>query len=551
MLTLFLPLLAAPASAATVTAAASATGGNYVPVPPTRITDTRAGSGQPNANMTLAAGGVLKVTPATSLVPAGASAVALSVTAVDATAPGFLTVYPDGTTQPLESVLNFVAGPANCTTLDCVVPNLVISQISAAGTFDVANGAAGSVDVVIDLEGYFNAPASTTGGAGHYYPLSPARVADTRCGDSPPGAGSNCSAEAIPSNNASLSTMNTGQTVQVQVGGDGGVPSTGVEAAVVQLTVTNTTNNGYLTAWAAGATPPTTSNVNWVVGQTTANRAIVPLSSTGAMDVFNFNGKADVVVDVVGYLSDSTGTATAGSLFDPVAPVRLGDTRVPSPNPLIAGQTGALQVSGSNGVPAGATSAALNVTEATATAPGFLTVSPKTLTPPVTTSDVNFTTNEIRANADLATLSSGGGVSIYNFTGQTNVVVDIFGYFVAAASPSSQVYTVVPAGTGNTTVSSTVVETVGGLPAAPVDIELFACANVAAGNLTVFPNSSNPGGTGNVATQGSTSAGITVLNGVSVAPADVENGVTPTGGSVSFSFTDSASECVVPVVFLQ
>ncbi|MGH9120849.1 MAG: hypothetical protein ACRDYC_02725, partial [Acidimicrobiales bacterium] len=190
----FLPLAAGTA------AAANPTGGNYVPLTPTRLADTRCGESPavggsnctaesiPTANAavkTVPAGGTIVVTA--SGVPSGAAAASLSVTAVDGTAPGFLTVFPDGTSLPLESSVNYVAGTPACTTVDCIAPNLTITPLSSADKFDVYNGGAGSVDVVVDLEGYFNAPSATTGGAGHYFPLTPSRVGDTRCGDTPPG----------------------------------------------------------------------------------------------------------------------------------------------------------------------------------------------------------------------------------------------------------------------------------------------------------------------------------------------------------------------------
>ncbi|MGH9120423.1 MAG: hypothetical protein ACRDYC_00520, partial [Acidimicrobiales bacterium] len=283
----------------------------------------------------------------------------------------------------------------------------------------------------------------------------PSRLADTRCGDNPPGAGSNCSHEPIPANNQTLATMTGGQTMQVNVAGNGGVPSSGAEAAVLQFTVTNTTGNGYLTAWASGASTPNSSNANWVVGQTTANRAIVPIGANGRINVFNFNGNTDVAIDVVGYFSQSSGVPVGGSLFTPVTPSRIYDSR---PN---SGQTGAgttlsgnssltVQVTGNGGIPGSASNPTLptavmaNVTEADATQAGFLSVTPSTLTPPASTSDVNFVGGEIRANADLATLSPAGTLSVYNYVGSTDVVLDVFGYFAAAPSGAGTVVNVAP-----------------------------------------------------------------------------------------------------------
>ena len=417
------------------------TGGSYVPLTPTRITDTRPASGQPNAGMTLPSNGTLDVQVPTNLVPAGATSVALSVTAVDATSSGFLNVYPTGATANTTSVVNFVPGAPGCTTPDCVVPNLVIAQISSSGQLTIHNGPAigGSVDVVVDLQGYFIAD-NTFSGAGHYNTTAPTRVADTRCGETPPATGApNCG--AIPAGNTTLTTLGTNQSVDVAVEDQGGLPASGMAAAVVQLTTTNPTTNGYLTAYPTGTARPTASNVNWVVGQTTSNRAIVPLDATGHLSLYNFSGNTDVVVDVVGYFSDSTASSTAGALFTPVNPGRVVDTRNPGATPLGAGESRAVQVGDVAGIPAvvngSPTAAALNLTEATATANSFLTVTPTAITPPAATSDLNFGPGEVRANADLASLATTGKVSIFNLAGQTDAVVDAFGYFSSAAPPAN------------------------------------------------------------------------------------------------------------------
>lgn len=426
---------ASPASAADkfTYAVARATGGAYTPLAPTRVADTRPGSGEANAGQTLSPGGTVTVNVG-SQVPSTATAVALSVTAVDGTRPGFLAVYPGGSASgATESVLNFAAGDKNCTVANCVVPNLVITKVTGGQvTIKNTNINGGTVDAVVDLEGYFDPSTATTSGAGHYRPAAvPARVVDTRCGEIPPASGATraqCNAENLLTANAAQATVAAGGTLHVATG------LSGASAVVVELTATNTTANGYLTAYGGTGSRPNASNVNFVKGQTAATRAIVPVGADGSINVFNYAGSADVIVDVVGSFSDATGSATAGTLFTPIDPSRILDTRTSTP----IGPNGSLPVSiaGMMGIPAEVngqpTAAALNVTEATATHDGFLTVTPNPIVPPATTSDVNFGAGQTRANADLATLNTGGGISIYNYVGNTDVLVDAFGYFSAA-----------------------------------------------------------------------------------------------------------------------
>lgn len=436
---LALPVMAqgtASAAPAAPAATPAPSGGSYVPINPVRVADTRSnGNTTPSVGMTLAAGGTITINPSAA-VPAGSTAVALNLVAVDATQPGFLTVYPSGGTRPLESTENFTAGPVGCTAIDCVVSNLVVTPLSTDGKFVVYNGSAGTVDVVADVEGYFNAATNTSGGAGHYIATSPSRIADTRCGESPPAFGASCPTQVIPSANANLKTVPPQSVISVQVSGQGTVPASGAEAAVVQVTATNPTSNGFLTAFPSGATPQVTSTVNFVATQNSATRAVVKLGTNGAISVFNSSGNTDVVVDVVGYFTDANSAANSGGLYTPVAPSRPLDTRTVNggAGPLAPGESRALQVTGTSSVPSGATAALLNVTEATATARSFLTVTPSQIALPARTSDLNFQQGEIRANADVATLSSSGAISIYNYVGSTDVVVDVFGYFVQAAN---------------------------------------------------------------------------------------------------------------------
>ncbi|MGI8754112.1 MAG: hypothetical protein ACR2MN_17705 [Acidimicrobiales bacterium] len=324
-----------------------------------------------------------------------------------------------------------------------MVPNLVITPISSTGRFDVFSGQAAtdSVNVIVDVEGYFNSASATNGAQGHYYPLASSRLSDSRCGESPSAPGAACSTENIPAANAQLTTMSAGSTQNVTVAGQGAVPASGAEAAVVQLTATNTSADGYLAVNPTGAAPNLGSNVNFAAGQTTSTEAIVELGRGGAITVHNCCGSTDVVVDVVGYFSDATAALQGGSLYNATTATRLSDSRPANGGlgPIPTNASRAVPVTGNAAVPPGSTSAVISLTEATATAGSYMTVTPNALTPPASTSNVAFGSGDIRANADLATLSgSGGTLSVYNLAGSTDFIVDVFGYFIPAANVPAQ-----------------------------------------------------------------------------------------------------------------
>ncbi|HEY7926695.1 MAG TPA: hypothetical protein VIG86_04640, partial [Candidatus Dormibacteraeota bacterium] len=124
------------------TDASGAGGSRFTPLPPTRIADSRSGSGLQLAGRTLNSGAIRTVN---ANLPPGAVAVAANVTAADTTHDSFLTVYPDQPPPPTASDLNWAAGQ--------VVPNLVIAELGA-GKLAVFNHA-GLVDVIVDVFGYW------------------------------------------------------------------------------------------------------------------------------------------------------------------------------------------------------------------------------------------------------------------------------------------------------------------------------------------------------------------------------------------------------------
>jgi len=247
------------------------TGSDYHAAPsPNRILDTRSGQGAPQAPLGPGQTLPLQVS-GTADVPAGATAVVLNMTATNTTATSFLTVWPAGLSQPTASNLNWSAGVS--------IPNLVVVPLSGSGQVSIFNNS-GSTDVVADVEGFYG----PTGATSSYTAVSPTRILDTRSGlgDSGP--------------------VGPGGSINLTVQGNGGVPSSGAAAVVMNTTVTDTTSPSFLTLYPEGTAQPTASNLNWVAGQTIPNLVNVGLGPTnGAVTIFNNAGDVDVVGDVAGY----------------------------------------------------------------------------------------------------------------------------------------------------------------------------------------------------------------------------------------------------------
>ncbi len=264
----------------------------FTPLAPARLCDTRShnpsrlsgGEAQCDGR-TLSPGDPLNIHVAgLGSVPVTATAAVLNLTAVDALSGGYLAEQAAGGTAPSTSVVNFPAGH--------VVANRVIAALAPDGTIDLISNT--QVDAIVDASGYY-AP----GISGLTYHTVPAqRIADTRCSADP--APSFCSAEALPPANMSLRTIGVDSSIAVTLSGQGGIPLTAT-AAVLAVTVVGPTASSYLTIYPAGSTAPEVSDLNWVRGETASNLVIVRLGDGGAVNLRNYAGDTDVVVDAVGW----------------------------------------------------------------------------------------------------------------------------------------------------------------------------------------------------------------------------------------------------------
>ncbi|MHB8263597.1 MAG: beta strand repeat-containing protein [Acidimicrobiales bacterium] len=420
---------------------------DYVPISPVRLADTRcaeipkpsfcAAEKLPSQNAALTAidsqrNVNITVVGVDNIPSSGTTAVALNVTLVGPTVrSGYLSVYPASSSggQPTVSNINWGAIGAD-------IPNLATVAVGQNGQVTIYNGSAGTINVTVDIEGYF----STSALAGNSYnPVSPLRLADTRCAEIPKP--SFCAAEKLPSQNAALKMLAPLAQENVVVAGISNIPS-GVAAVVLNVTVTNTNSSGYLTVWPEGQPKAVVSNLNWASGKAVANRVVVPVGTGGGISVFNGAGKgsANFIVDISGYYT-STGT-----LFSAVSPMRICDTRsttvtgytteCSTRGALPPGQTLSVQVTGVDGIPSSGLSAVVaNVTAAGSTSGGgYLSVLPGgtsvSSSSPPSISDLNWGAPEQDvANLVVVKLGSGGTIEIYNSSGSTNVIIDVMGWY--------------------------------------------------------------------------------------------------------------------------
>ena len=364
-------------------------------------------------------------------------------------------------------------------------------------------------------------PAHTT-----YHAYGPKRLLDTRSG------------APVPPNG----------TVTLTVDGAQGLPAAGITSVVLNVTATQPTSNGFLTAYAEGQPQPTTSNVNFGTGRTVANLVTVPVVDGKVTFRNNASGTVHVIADAFGYYTGDT----TGDALTAVSPTRVLDTRTGIGVPI--GKIGAngfitVKIAGAGTVPPNATAAILNLTTTNSTANSFMSAYPAGTAVPAT-SNLNFAAGATVPNLVVVPIGANGSISVYNNKGQTDAVADLMGYFTPGTATGSTLDTGVPTrvldtrsaiGVGTTTPvgpNSSVTLTLPGLPAGTTAVILNVTVTdpTASGFLTVYPGAGSAPGTSNL----NFTAGMTVPNLVVVAV---------TNGQVSFANNGSGTVHVVADLF--
>jgi hypothetical protein len=151
--------------------------------------------------------------------------------------------------------------------------NQAIVRVGTAGEITVTSSTAARV--VVDIVGYVTDDTADDISQGLYVPMAPTRVVDTRSPARPFDAGELRSFSVIPA----------------------GWP-TAVSAVSLNLTVTGTTQNGWLRAF-FGSAEPTTSNVNAIANRSIANAAFVRTTSGTVKARMMMSGH--LIIDINGY----------------------------------------------------------------------------------------------------------------------------------------------------------------------------------------------------------------------------------------------------------
>jgi hypothetical protein len=217
--------------------------------------------------------------------------------------------------------------------------------------------------------------------------------------------------------------------------GNGGVPTSGVVAVLLNVTLADAQSSGFVQVFPTGmAEVGASSNLNVeYAGETIPNMVIAPLGVAGSVSVYT-QGGGQLIADLFGYFVESG--STRDGRYVPVLSKRLLDTRSGPSGKLQPGGSARVQVTGLGGVPKGGTAAAvLNVTATQATDAGYVQVLP-TGTAAGGYSNLNVVADQTIPNLVVVPVGADGSVTVFSERG-THVIVDVFGYFTNEAAPES------------------------------------------------------------------------------------------------------------------
>ncbi|MGW6981343.1 PKD domain-containing protein [Streptomyces sp. NPDC054932] len=263
----------------------------------------------------------------------------------------------------------------------------------------------------------------------------------------------------------------------------GNLGSGGMAAAVINVTLTGVTQDAFLNVSGARDDRPTTSNLNVRAGATVSNTVTVPVDEHGNA-WFHLNaGRADLIVDFVGYYQPNS-----GQKFSPVAPTRLADTRTAG-GAVAGGTTRTVKVAGVGGIPADARAVAVNLTSTDATSNSFVAAYPDPAKRPEV-SNLNPEPGKAKSNQAIVPIGPNGTITLYNHTGSVQLIVDAVGYY---GKDGKALYTpVVPKRLADTRVTGKLAAgattTAAGVPAGAVGavLNLTATESAGAGYLTAY-----------------------------------------------------------------
>jgi hypothetical protein len=215
---------------------------------------------------------------------------------------------------------------------------------------------------------------------------------------------------AIPKTRASAAVVRAGLPLDVATNGVGGLPGSGVDAVVLNVTVVTPTASGQLSVGPGGINP-TYTDQSYTAGRSISQLVVVPRSVAGQVRIALSAGSAAVLVDVWGYYGSS------GAVMHRIVPRRVLDAGT-APDTTIT----------IPGLPAGTTSVVLVTTVTTTTGNGFLGAGPGNVGQTSPPGVVQYYVGTALGNLTVVPLGPGNTVHLKLSSGTGRLYADLLGY---------------------------------------------------------------------------------------------------------------------------
>jgi hypothetical protein len=353
-----------------------------------------------------------------SVLPGGTTSYQVSITALNGFSGG---VSLSATGQPNGANVTFSPNPATSSSTMMVTTSGSTTLGGYPLTITGQNGPTShTTSVTLNVNG---PPVAMS-----FVPVTPCRIADTRNPSGPFGgpflSGGTFREFDIPNSACSIPATATAYSLNITA-----IPKAGL---------------GFLAAVPCGQQQPLTSNLN-SDGRVKAVAAIVPAGTNGGVCLFPTQD-TDVILDINGYFVPPTASPN-GLAFYPITPCRIVDTRNPAGplgGPALVGQATRTfpLLSSTCNVPSSAQAYSLNFTALPSNGLGFLTAWAAGQPQPAP-SILNAPFGATAANAAIVTAGVNGGISVFT-THDTNLIIDINGYFAPPGPGGLSLFTLTP-----------------------------------------------------------------------------------------------------------
>ena len=319
------------------------------------------------------------------------------------------------------------------------------------GFVNIADGQVPTWDLDAPCFGILNCSylaGGLTTPTGGFHPLPPTRILDTRTATGIANGAVRAGDGRLPTNFNPLHRVDETANHDLKVTGIAGIPAYGVSAVLLNVTAVQAPGGGWVSViprppstdiynnqGTYGADPPaSTSNINLTLGEVVPNMVFARVGAGGTIRFWNAmpSGTMHIIADVAGWFDTGATTTPAPVLrFNGVTPQRLLDSRVGIGGPtalFLPGDDRELQVRNIPGVPANAESVVLNVTAASPSGLGYVTVYPS-LTGLPNASNLNLAPGVTRPNLVVVKVGTDHKIRLAVFEAETDLIVDVFGYY--------------------------------------------------------------------------------------------------------------------------